>query len=62
MPLTADWLQFCFGTRPWLVFFKKKNEYPTFKLRVMCENRGYVVLGKVRKMNNAFYGATKAGL
>ncbi len=32
-PLTADWRQVCFGTRPRLSFLKRfwKNTYPTFK-------------------------------
>ncbi len=31
-PLTADWLQVCLGTRPWLSFLKRfwKMTYPTF--------------------------------
>ncbi len=32
-PLNADWLQVCFGTRPWLSFLKRfwKIAYPAFK-------------------------------
>ncbi len=35
-PLTADWLQVCFGTRPRLSFLKRfwKMTYPTFKQTV----------------------------
>ncbi len=29
-PLTADWLQVCFGSRPWLNFLKRIT-YPTIK-------------------------------
>ncbi len=37
MPLTADWPQVCFASRPRLIFLKrlKKNAYPTFNNQVV---------------------------